>query len=123
MGPAAVSLLRKRSRGRGRSTFAIGQWRQKREINGLGGLETVLLDNRDVLLRFVCAHGAGDSAEEVLHEVWLRVSRSVELPVAPTLSHLYRTANNIMIERYRAQRPAVDRDLERSDETGAIEPD
>src|SRR4051812_42918627 len=39
--------------------------------NGLGA---VLLANRDKLLRFLRAHGAGDAADDLLQELWIRVT-------------------------------------------------
>jgi RNA polymerase sigma factor (sigma-70 family) len=76
------------------------------------GLEASFLANRDALLRFLGARGAGDAAEDLLHEVWLKVSRldGGQAPVAAPLAYLYRVANSLMIDRYRASRQAVLRD-------------
>lgn len=70
------------------------------------GLEAVLLANRAQLLRFLVAHGAGDAAEDLLQELWLRVSERPTGPIANSLSYLYRAANNLMIDRHRAERQA-----------------
>lgn len=70
------------------------------------GLEAVLLENRDKLLRFLAARGAGDSAEDLLHELWLRVSVSKPGPVTSPLSYLYRAADTLMIDRYRSRQKA-----------------
>ncbi|MFM5885585.1 MAG: RNA polymerase sigma factor [Novosphingobium sp.] len=77
-------------------------------IAATAGLEAVLLANRGALLRFLSARGAGDAAEDILHEVWLRVSQasSVSGPIAAPLAYLYRAANSVMIDRYRARRQA-----------------
>ncbi|HEY1125676.1 MAG TPA: sigma-70 family RNA polymerase sigma factor [Sphingobium sp.] len=74
------------------------------------GLEAVLLANRTQLLRFLAAHGAGDAAEDLLQELWLRISDRPVGPVGNALSYLYRAANNLMIDRHRAERQARLRD-------------
>jgi RNA polymerase sigma-70 factor (ECF subfamily) len=74
------------------------------------GLKAVFLANRDKLLRFLSAQGAGDAAEDLLQELWIRVSVSVPGPIAQPLSYLYRAANNLMLDRYRATRQASKRD-------------
>jgi RNA polymerase sigma factor (sigma-70 family) len=74
------------------------------------GLQAVFLANRDRLLRFLSAHGAGDAAEDILQELWIKVSTSSPGPVAQPLSYLYRAANNLMLDRYRSIRQAAKRD-------------
>ena len=74
------------------------------------GLEAVLLANRDRLLRFLSAHGAGDAAEDLLQELWLKLSSAPGGPIAHPLSYLYRAANNLMLDRYRSARQASLRD-------------
>ena len=74
------------------------------------GLEAVFLANRDTLLRFLRSHGAGDAAEDLLQELWLRVRDARVGPIAQPLSYLYRAANNLMLDRYRSERQATTRD-------------
>lgn len=74
------------------------------------GLEAVFLANRDKLLRFLVARGAGEDAEDILQEVWLRISRVEAGPIAAPLAYLYRAANAAMIDRYRSARQAEQRD-------------
>ena len=74
------------------------------------GMEAVLLASRAQLLRFLAAHGAGDAAEDLLQELWLRICERPVGPVANPLSYLYRAANNLMIDRHRADRQARLRD-------------
>lgn len=76
----------------------------------IDGLEAVLLANRARLLRFLQAHGAGDAAEDLLQELWLKLSRAKTGPVAEPLSYLYRAANNLMLDRHRSQRQAERRE-------------
>lgn len=87
------------------------------------GLEAVFLANRAQLVRFLAAHGAGDEAEDLLQEVWLRVTAAASGPIAQPLSYLYRAANNLMVDRYRSRRQAERRERDWSDATGAAEPE
>ena len=74
------------------------------------GLKAFFIANRDRLLRFLAAHGAGDAAEDLLQELWLKVDAAPSGPVGNPLSYLYRAANNLVIDRHRATRQAVKRD-------------
>ncbi|WP_260596877.1 RNA polymerase sigma factor [Sphingomonas endolithica] len=92
------------------------------------GLEAVFLANRDKLLRFLASLGASD-AEDLLHELWLRIQSAPMGPVAAPLPYLYRAAHNLMLDRHRSARQTAGRerawsvaavgDQERSDEPGA----
>ena len=86
------------------------------------GLEAVFLSNRDTLLRFVRSLGAGDAAEDVLHELWVRIQSASPGPVAAPLSYLYRMANNLMRDRHRAQRQADKRDRDWTEAMGGAVP-
>ncbi|GFE73520.1 MULTISPECIES: RNA polymerase sigma factor [Novosphingobium] len=79
------------------------------------GLEATFLENRDKLLHFLRARGAGDSAEDLVQEVWLKISRSNPGPVAAPLSYLFRTADLLMIDRFRSARQSVVRERDWSD--------
>lgn len=74
------------------------------------GLEAAYLDHRAALLRFLRARGAGDSAEDILHDVWLRLRNSRPGPVPAPLPYLYRVANSAMIDRHRSLAQAGRRD-------------
>lgn len=76
------------------------------------GLQAVFFANRDRLLRFLAVHGAGDAAEDLLQELWIKISTSAPGPVAQPLSYLYRAANNLMLDRYRSIRQAAKRDAD-----------
>ncbi|MBB5732440.1 RNA polymerase sigma-70 factor (ECF subfamily) [Altererythrobacter atlanticus] len=76
------------------------------------GLEGAFFANREKLLRFLVARGAGDSAEDLLQEMWLKVKAAPSGPVASPLSYLFRMANLLMIDRYRAARQSDIRDRE-----------
>jgi len=79
------------------------------------GLEEVFLANRDRLLRFLLARGAGEAAEDLLQEIWLKIAARDSGPVASPLSYLYRTANTLMIDRYRSMRQAERRERDWSE--------
>ncbi len=74
------------------------------------GLEAVFLANRAQLLGFLRSHGAGEAAEDLLQELWLKVRDARTGPIAQPLSYLYRAANNLMLDRYRSDRQATARD-------------
>ena len=76
------------------------------------GLQRVLEENRDSLLRYLRAHGAGEAAEDLLQELWLKVSSSVAGPIAAPRSYLFRAATNLMIDRRRAEGQARARERE-----------
>ena len=66
------------------------------------GLEAVFLANRDKLLRFLVARGAGDDAEDLLQDMWMKLEAKDLGPVSDPLPYLYRMANNLMLDRYRS---------------------
>jgi RNA polymerase sigma-70 factor (ECF subfamily) len=89
-----------------------------------GGLEAAFLAHRGELLRFLRARGAGDDAEDLLHEVWLKVAgpQARTGPVAAPLGYLYRAANNVMIDRYRSARQSAQRERDWVDSASGGDP-
>ncbi|WP_076070329.1 RNA polymerase sigma factor [Sphingomonas montana] len=87
------------------------------------GIEAVLLANRDRLVRFLEARGAGDAAEDVFQELWMKLATHPTGPVGQPLSYLYRAANNLMLDRYRSLRQAALRDHAWADPDGAQDRD
>lgn len=87
------------------------------------GLEAVFLENRDRLLRFLAARGAGEAAEDLLQEVWLKIGAGTAGPVASPLSYLFRVADTLMIDRYRSARQAQKRERDWSDLQSGTAPD
>ncbi len=79
------------------------------------GLEAAFLANRQQLLRFLQVRGAGDAAEDILHEVWIRIATSGAGPVSAPVPYLYSAVNAVMIDRYRSQRQAEKRERDWSD--------
>lgn len=89
------------------------------------GLEAVYLANRDKLIRFLVARGAGEAAEDLLHDLWIKVSQRPPGPIASPLSYLYRAADLLMIDRHRSSTQAQVRDRAWSEATGgagAVQP-
>lgn len=79
------------------------------------GLEAAFLEHREKLLRFLRARGAGEAAEDLVQEVWLKIARTPPGPVASPLSYLFRTADMLMIDRFRSNRQAGARDRDWTD--------
>lgn len=120
---------------RGRPPVAIGTNPIRREsqnglemrseagqVTGQGagqGMDAVLLAHRAQLIRFLESHGAGDAAEDLFQELWMRVTQRPTGPVGNPLAYLYRTANNLMVDRYRSERQARLRDQAWTEARGA----
>ncbi|HEV2568941.1 sigma-70 family RNA polymerase sigma factor [Sphingomonas sp.] len=85
-----------------------------------GGLEAIYLAHRPELLRFLRARGAGDAAEDLLQELWLKASTGLSGPIQDPLSYLYRAANNLMIDRARAEASAAKRGRDWTDVTTGL---
>ena len=67
------------------------------------GLQKIFEDNREQLLRYLRAHGAGDAAEDLLQDLWLKVTGSAQGPIASPRSYLFRAATNLMIDLRRSE--------------------
>ena len=75
-----------------------------------GGLEAIFLHNRAALLRFLAARGAGADAEDLVQELWVKLTAAPGGPVREPLAYLYRMADNLMIDRARARQRQQRRD-------------
>ena len=92
------------------------------DLIGPAGLEAVYLAQREALVRFLRARGAGDRAEDLVQELWLKIASARSSPIADPVSYLYRAANNLMISQYRS----AERSDRRDDQWGSAaldEPD
>lgn len=67
-------------------------------------LEHAYLAHRPRLLRFLVARGAGDAAEDLLQELWLRLAKASDGEAAQNLGYMMRVADRLMIDRYRSRR-------------------
>ncbi len=86
------------------------------------GIEAVFLANRDRLVRFLVARGAGDAAEDLVHDLWIKVSGRMDGPIGNPVAYLFRAADMLMIDRYRARRQAERRDHAWSEGQGDGDP-
>lgn len=76
------------------------------------GLQLVFEQHREQLLRYLRAHGAGDGAEDLLQELWLKIGAGPSGPIANPRSYLFRAATNLMIDHRRSHAQQQRRDLE-----------
>ena len=67
------------------------------------GLQAVLLNERARFLRFLSSRGAQDEAEDLLHELWQRLSGAPGYPVADPVSYIFRAAENLMRDLRRSR--------------------
>lgn len=74
------------------------------------GIEGVLLAHRDRIVRFLMVRGAGDAAEDLFQDLWMRLTDRPTGPIAEPLSYIMRAANNLMLDRYRSARQRELRD-------------
>ena len=72
-------------------------------------LHSLFLANRRRLLSYLLAHGAGDAAEDLLQDVWIRVESAPPPPEA-SIGYLMRMTHNLMIDRARSTRQRVGRE-------------
>lgn len=86
------------------------------------GIEAVFLANREKLVRFLAARGAGDAAEDLVQDLWVKLSGRMDGPIANPLAYLYRAADMLMIDRYRARRQAELREQDWVEGQGGPEP-
>jgi len=76
-----------------------------------GGLLSLLEVHRPELLRFLMARcGDADEAQDLLQDLWLKLSETRIGPVANGRSYLFRMANNLVLDRRRTQQRAMSRD-------------
>jgi RNA polymerase sigma factor (sigma-70 family) len=72
------------------------------ELDGLppSVLETYFLENRPRLLAFLRHAGAGDQAEDLLQEAWLRLNGApaARSGIAEPLSYLFRLLHNLVLD-------------------------
>lgn len=74
------------------------------------GIEAIYLANRDKLVRFLRARGAGDHAEDLLHDLWVKLQATRVGPIGNPLAYLFRAADMLMIDRHRAETKSALRD-------------
>ena len=75
-------------------------------ISPSASLEEAFLAQSERLLRFVRARGAGEAAEDIVQELWLRLAAAPDPVAAAQIGYMMRAADRLMIDRYRSQRQA-----------------
>src|SRR3546814_10695136 len=58
----------------------------------------------DVCSSDLDVRGAGDSAEDLFQDLWMRLTDRRMGPIADALPYIMRAANNLMLDRYRSAR-------------------
>ena len=84
------------------------------------GLSAIFLANRSALLRFLRARGAGDDAEDLLQDMWMKLEVKDLGPIADPLPYLYRAANNLMLDRYRSNTRRAKREQDWAEGAGGV---
>jgi RNA polymerase sigma-70 factor (ECF subfamily) len=96
-----------------------------RKGQSYGALADVFVGHRAALLRYLYARGAGDEAEDLLQELWLKVEAiEGEQAITDPLPYLYRMGHNLMLDRRRAAQRRMTREqhyhgISDADESGA----
>lgn len=86
------------------------------------GLEAIFMTSRPVLLRLFAARGGAADAEDLLQELWMKVRSTDSGPVAEPRAYLFRMADNLLLDRRRAEMRRSRRDDQWTDATrGTIE--
>ena len=77
----------------------------------VGMIGAEFLRNRAMIARYLRARGAGEHAEDLLQELWIKVAAMPpQVEVTDPTSYLFRMAHNLMLDRHRAGRRRTDRD-------------
>lgn len=74
------------------------------------GLEAIFMASRPALLRFLKARGGGADVEDLLQELWFKVTATATGPIAEPSAYLYRMADNLLLDRRRGDMRRVRRD-------------
>jgi RNA polymerase sigma factor (sigma-70 family) len=74
------------------------------------GVETIFVEQREKLIRFLQLRGAGDAAEDLIQEVWFKISGPLSGPIASPQAFLFKVAHNVMLDWHRSERQRANRD-------------
>lgn len=89
------------------------------ETTGPAGLSALFGIHRAELLRFLAARcGDADAAQDLLQDLWIKVSAMPGGPIANPRAYLFRMANNLVLDQRRSRQRAMRRDHEWLDEGG-----
>jgi len=101
--------------GRGQVYGASGACPPHRDVMTDQGIEAVFIANRPALARFLAARGGGSDVEDLMQELWLKISHQPVGPIGNPLAYIYRTADNLMLDRRRGVMRRLRRDHEWSE--------
>ena len=77
------------------------------------GLEAIFLANRPALARYLRVRLRGDGdGEDILQELWLKLGDIDASLIAEPLAYLYRTAENLVLDRRRSAQRRITREQE-----------
>lgn len=85
-------------------------------------IAAILLSQRPRIVQFLRLRGAGDAAEDLYQQLWMRLSHRNDDAIADPLSYVMRAANNLMLDRYRSHRQRDLRDAAWGDLMAQAEP-
>ncbi len=81
------------------------------EFGANGGLASLFELHRAELLRFLVARsGNAAEAEDLLHDLWMKLGSVAAGPIANGRAYLFRMANNLVLDRARGRANAMRRD-------------
>ena len=88
------------------------------------GIEAVFMDNRPMLQRFLRARiRDSQEAEDLLQDLWLKLSSLNTGPIADPLAYLFRMADNLVLDRRRAAARRIRRDEAWTSANSGVAPD
>lgn len=67
-----------------------------------GALDEAFMVHRPALLRYFRARGASEEADDLLQDLWFKLSAAGSVAIDDPLAYLYRMAHNLMLDRRRA---------------------
>lgn len=87
--------------------------RAQRFMTKAPGLEAIFLANRQALARYLRVRLRGDGdGEDILQELWLKLADIDASLIAEPLAYLYRTAENLVLDRRRSAQRRTAREQE-----------
>jgi RNA polymerase sigma factor (sigma-70 family) len=108
---ARASLLRLRFTTPRQSAYlSVRSWGSGSANMAGDQIAAAFMANRAALVRYLRARGAGDDAEDILQEIWLKLRELDEEPIVDHRAYLYRMAHNQMVDRIRAARRRQERE-------------
>jgi RNA polymerase sigma factor (sigma-70 family) len=73
-----------------------------RRVGMTGALDEAFMGHRQALLRYFRARGASEDAEDLLQDLWFKMTAAGPIAADDPLAYLYRMAHNLMLDRRRA---------------------